>query len=76
MIDRAHDLPVIKAGGSPEHQPWQCLLSTTSSVGDRPGGYATSRPAASGGFFRRFADVVRPAGGLRGTRSAVVTLGG
>src|SRR5204863_3029803 len=32
-------------------QPWQCLLPATSGVGDRPGGDATSRPAASGVSF-------------------------
>jgi hypothetical protein len=36
MIDREHDLPINKAGGRSAHQPWHCLLSATSGVGDRP----------------------------------------
>ena len=59
MIDREHDLPVTKQAGTLAHQPWQRLLPRASGVGDRPGGDAASRPAASGVSFRRLADVAR-----------------
>src|ERR1019366_8379029 len=38
------------------------IITATAGVGDRPGGHATSRPAAFGASFCRLADVERPAG--------------
>ena len=62
MIDRCARSVDHQPSGSPEHQPWQCLLSATSGAGRRPHDHAASRPAASGVPFRGLADVARPAG--------------
>ena len=53
-------LPAPSEGSA--HQTWQRLLPAASGVGDRPGDYAASRPAASGVSIRRRADVERLAG--------------
>ena len=62
MIDRGARSANHKAGGSPAHQPGQRLLPSPSGAHRGPRNHATSRPAASGGPLRRFADVARPAG--------------
>ena len=62
MIDPRARSADHQAGESSEHQPWQRVLPAAAGVGDRPGGHAASRSAASGVSLRRLANVARPAG--------------
>ena len=40
MIDRAHDLPIMKQAQALTHQPWQRLLSNAPDAGSRPRDHA------------------------------------
>jgi transposase len=51
-----------EAGGSPAHQPWQCVLPAAPGAGSRPRDHATSRPTASGVPLCGSADVERHVG--------------
>ena len=62
MIDREHDLSITKQAEALNISRGSVYYLPASGVGERPGGDATSGPAASAVPLRRLAHVARPAG--------------